>query len=95
MISPEEAQKRMNGRYGGSKSFFPCSVCIIDHDCPCETYELIGISDSPQWKEMSDDEKALFKRCRDIARHRLGNAKIGYPCETLNRWLFGLDDDQE
>jgi len=57
MLSLEEAQMRMNGRYGGSYSNFPCDYCITD-ECPCHKYEEIPLVDSPQYWEMSDSDTA-------------------------------------
>jgi len=90
MISPEEQKKRMQGRFGGSKSRFPCDDCITDESC--YKYEEMTLVDSPQYWEMTDTEKLFLRNIVKFVRIHYGNIKVGYPCETMNRWLFGLDD---
>ena len=95
MLSLAEAQMRMNGRFGGSKSRFPCDDCTLDgsfHLCPDDKYSPMTLGSSPQFKEMSDAEKSHLLDDIGFIRAHYGNFKVGYPCETMNRWLFGLDD---
>ena len=91
MLSLAEAQMRMNGRYGGSESNFPCDYCITD-ECPCHKYEGMTHVDSPQYLEMTDAEQLFLRNIIKFVVIHYGNIKVGYPCETMNRWLFGLDD---
>ena len=96
MLSLEEAQMRMNGRYGGSASNFPCDYCVTSPDeCPCHKYEEMTLVDSPQYWEMSDSERFFIVGVVEYICIHYGNIKVGYPCETMNRWLFGLDDEHD